>query len=80
MTDRVANLIEELAVARHARIGFALGLTFSLLVFLFFVGVPSTDRTPLIYLSLAVVLAVTSGALLTTLFVLFELRRVVNTR
>ena len=61
-----AALVEALEVPRNARRGFAFGLLFTVAVFVFFVVLPGTYRSPLFYVGLGFVLAVAVGGLATT--------------
>lgn len=50
--------MQALNVVRHAKIGAAVGVAFAVLVFVFFVVIPGSYRSPLWYLALGFVLAV----------------------
>jgi hypothetical protein len=65
-TSGKAALLEALDVPRNARRGFAFGFVVTLAVFVFFVVVPGTTRSPLYYVALAFVLAAGLGGLATT--------------
>ncbi|WP_049969162.1 DUF7536 family protein [Haladaptatus cibarius] len=74
----VANLIEALNLRRNAIIGFALSALFTVLVYAYrvmFIGeVRGQAGTPLSFLALAVVLALTLGALVTAALTLISVR------
>ncbi|WP_266079464.1 DUF7536 family protein [Haladaptatus caseinilyticus] len=74
-----ANLIEALNVRRNAMVGFALSIVFTVLVYFYrvvFIGeVPGQAGTPVAFLALGFVLAITLGALFTTLLTLLSARR-----
>lgn len=65
-----AAFLAALRVRRNATLGFALGTLFAVAVFVFFVALPGSRRSPLLYVALAFVLAVGVGLLLTTVFTL----------
>lgn len=65
-----AAFLEALHVERNAKLGFGLGVLFAAGVFVFFVAIPGSRRSPLLYVALAFVLAVGAGLLLTTVFTL----------
>jgi hypothetical protein len=65
-----ARLVEALHVQRNARFGFGLGVAFAVAVFVFFVAIPGSNRSPLLFVGLSFVLAVGVGLLLTLLFTL----------
>ncbi|GAA0222471.1 hypothetical protein ACFFQF_08245 [Haladaptatus pallidirubidus] len=75
----VANLIEALNVRRNAIIGFAMSALFTALVYAYrvvFIGeMQGQAGTPLSFLALAVVLALTLGALFTAVLTLFSARK-----
>ncbi|WP_458207425.1 DUF7536 family protein [Haladaptatus sp. NG-SE-30] len=74
-----ANLIRALKVRRNAIIGFTVSLLFTALVYVYRVvmigEVTGQAGTPVTYLALGFVLALTLGALLTTVLTLFSARR-----
>jgi len=70
-----AAFLRALDVERNAAAGFALGTLFAAAVFVLFVVVPGTRRSPVLYVALAFVLAVGTGLLLTTLFTLWSAYR-----
>ena len=59
-----------LNVPRNARFGFGLGVALAVAAFVFFVVVPGSQRSPVLYVALAFVLAVGVGLLLTLVFTL----------
>lgn len=59
-----------LDVRRNALAGFGLGGLFAGGVFVLFVGLPGSRRSPLLFVGLAAVLAVGTGLLLTVVFTL----------
>lgn len=71
----MANLIDALEVRRNAKRGFAAGILFAAAIFTFFVVVPGTYRSPLLYVGLAFVVAVTTGLLATTILTALTARR-----
>jgi len=62
--------MQALRVSRNARVGMAVGVAFTLVVFVFFVVIPGTFRSPLWYLGLAGVLALSVGGLVAFLLTL----------
>ncbi|SIR56990.1 hypothetical protein SAMN05421858_2874 [Haladaptatus litoreus] len=74
----VANLIEALNLRRNAIIGFALSALFTTLVYAYrvvFIGeVQGQAGTPVSFLALAVVLALTLGALITAVLTFVSAR------
>ncbi|WP_435155997.1 DUF7536 family protein [Haladaptatus sp. DFWS20] len=74
-----ANLIEALNVRRNAMIGFAISFVFTVLVYVYRVvligEVPGQAGTPVAFLALGFVLALTLGALFTTLLTLVSARQ-----
>ena len=63
-------MVEALEVRHNAKVGLTVGLLTAVAVYGFFVVIPaSTVRSQLYYVALAVVLALTVGALATTLLV-----------
>lgn len=64
-----AALVEALNVPTNAKRGFAFGIVFAIGVFAFFVAIPDTYRSPLLYLALAFVLAMAMGGLATAVLV-----------
>lgn len=60
-----AALVRALNVQRNAKIGFAFGVLVSIAVFVFFVVIPGTYRSVLLYVALSFVLAVSLGGLAT---------------
>jgi hypothetical protein len=52
-----------LRVSRNAKVGVAVGVAFALAVFVFFVVVPGTYRSPLWYVALGFVLAASTAGL-----------------
>jgi hypothetical protein len=65
-----ANFLRALKVERNAKAGFAIGVAFSLLVFVRFVLLPGREYPLALWLALAFVLAVGTGLLLTVVFTL----------
>ena len=65
-----AAFLQALHVERNAKLGFGIGVLFAIGVFVFFVAIPGSQRSPLLYVGLAFVLAVGTGLLLTTAFTL----------
>lgn len=64
-----AALVQALNVPTNAKRGFAFGLLFAVAVFAFFVAIPDTFRSPVLYLALAFVLAMAMGSLATAVLV-----------
>ena len=65
-----ARLIEALSVVRNAKIGFGVGVSLAAVMYVYRVAelggpVPATRGSPALFLMLAVVLAVSAGALVT---------------
>ena len=58
-----AAFMQALRVQRNAAVGLVVGLAFTLAVFVFFVVVPGTTRSPLYYVGLAAVLALSVAGL-----------------
>ncbi|MFB6146348.1 MAG: hypothetical protein ABEJ08_01510 [Halobacteriaceae archaeon] len=71
-------LLAALRVRRQALRGFSLAFLFGTAVFVFFVAVPGTYRSPAWYVLLAFVLIVASGLLLTTALVAVRAYRLVR--
>ncbi|MFB6165101.1 MAG: hypothetical protein ABEJ31_08070 [Haloarculaceae archaeon] len=67
--DGRAAVVRALRVRRNARRGFAFGAIVTAAVFVFFVVVPGTYRSPYLYVALAFVLATALGALSTAALV-----------
>jgi acid phosphatase family membrane protein YuiD len=66
-----AALVEALHVRQNLKRGVAAGVAFTAIVFLFFVVLaPSTVRSPVYYVALAFVLAMTSSGLAAALLVM----------
>ncbi|WP_302082162.1 DUF7536 family protein [Salinibaculum rarum] len=66
-----AALVEALHVRQNLKRGVAAGVAFTAVVFLFFVVLaPSTVRSPVYYVALAFVLAMTSSGLAAALLVM----------
>jgi len=61
--DGPAAFMQALRVARYAKVGAVVGVGFTLVVFVFFVVIPGTTRSPLWYLGLAGVLALSVAGL-----------------
>ena len=71
-----ARLVEALEVRRNAKQGFAAGLLFAVAVYVYFVAVPGTRVwSPVLYLGLAFVVAVTTGLLATAVLTALTARR-----
>lgn len=62
--------VRALRVRRNAKWGLAAGVAFAALVFAFFVAVPGTYRSPLWYVALAFVLALSTAGLVAFLLTL----------
>lgn len=60
-----AALIEALNVPTHAKRGFLAAAVLTVAVFVFFVVIPGAQRSPLLYATLAFVLFVSLGGLIT---------------
>jgi hypothetical protein len=74
-----ARLVEALEVRRNARRGFAAGLLFAVAVYIYFVAVPGTQVwSPVLYVALAFVVAVTTGLLATAVLTVLTARRLVG--
>ncbi|WP_227352991.1 DUF7536 family protein [Haladaptatus salinisoli] len=75
-----AKLIEALNVRRNAAIGFAVSIALTVLVYVYrvvIVGeVPGQAGTPVYYLALGFVLAISLGALLTAVLTFVSARRI----
>lgn len=71
MSERqgIANLAAVLDLRRQAIRGFGTGLALAVLVFVYFVAVPGAIRSPVYYVALGFVLAVSAGLLATVGFV-----------
>lgn len=67
-----------LDVRRQALRGFGLGVLLAAVVFAFFVAVPGSIRSPIFYVGLGFVLAVSTGLLATVGFVLVAAYRLVR--
>jgi uncharacterized membrane protein YccC len=65
-----AAFVEALNVSRNAKAGFGIGVVVAIAVFVFFVGIPGSRYSPVLYVALAFVLAVGIGLLLTLVFTL----------
>ena len=65
----IPALVAALDVVRHARRGFAVGAVVAVGLFVLFVVVPGADRSPALYVALAVVLATAVGLLVTAALV-----------
>jgi len=65
-----AAFVQALRVTRNAKVGMAVGVVFTLAVFVFFVVIPGTFRSPLWYVGLASVLALSVGGLVAFLLTL----------
>lgn len=75
----VGALVRALEVPRLAAWGFAIGLVLTVGTFGFFVVLPgAADRSPLLYLGLGFVLALSLGLLLTMVFVAGSAYRLVR--
>ncbi|MEF8853348.1 MAG: hypothetical protein V5A44_10200 [Haloarculaceae archaeon] len=61
--DGPAAFMQALRVPRNAKVGAAVGVGFTLVVFVLFVVVPGTTRSPLWYVGLAAVLALSVAGL-----------------
>lgn len=61
--DGPAAFMQALRVERNAKIGGVVGVAVTLAVFVFFVVIPGTLRSPLWYLGLAFVLALSTAGL-----------------
>lgn len=71
-----ARLVEALEVRRNAKRGFAVGVLFAVAVYVFFVAVPGTHTwSPLLYVALAFVVAVSTGLLVTAVLTALTARR-----
>lgn len=73
-----AAFLRALDVERNAKAGFALGVLFAALVFVWFVYVPDRRYPVVLWLMLAFVLAVGTGLLLTLAFTLGSAYRLVR--
>jgi hypothetical protein len=81
MTDpgaRDRSLVDAVGLRRHVRRGFAAGVLLAVALFALFVLDPGTSRPALLYLALAVVVAVTAGGLFTSLLVAVAVYRLVR--
>ena len=58
-----AAFMQALRVQRNAAVGLGVGLAFTLAVFVLFVVIPGTTRSPLYYVGLAAVLALSVAGL-----------------
>ncbi|MFB6087819.1 MAG: hypothetical protein ABEJ85_04800 [Haloarculaceae archaeon] len=67
--------MQALEVSRNAKRGLVAGVAFTLLVFVFFVVIPGTYRSPLWYVGLAFVLAISTAGLVTFLLVMVRAYR-----
>ena len=74
-----ANLIEALNVRRNAMVGFTVSVLFTVVVYFYrvvFIGnVPGQAGTPVAFLALGIVLALTLGAFFTALLTLVSARK-----
>ncbi|MDG5775652.1 hypothetical protein QA599_04290 [Haloarculaceae archaeon H-GB1-1] len=70
-----AAFLDALDLRRNARRGFAIGVLFAVAVYVFFVTIPGTYRSPLYYVALAFVLAVGVGGLATVGLVAIRAKR-----
>ena len=61
--DGPAAFMQALRVVRNAKVGAVVGVGFTLAVFVFFVVIPGTYRSPLWYVGLAAVLALSVAGL-----------------
>lgn len=77
--DGPAAFMQALAVPRNAKWGAAVGLAFTLAVFVFFVVIPGTYRSPLWYVGLAFVLAISTAGLVAFLLTLARAIRLSRT-
>jgi len=68
--DGPAAFMQALRVPRNATVGAAVGVAFTLVVFVFFVVIPGTMRSPLWYVGLAGVLALSVTGLVAFLLTL----------
>lgn len=68
--DGPTAFMQALRVPRNAKWGAGVGLAFTLLVFVFFVVIPGTYRSPLWYVSLGFVLALSVAGLVAFLLTL----------
>lgn len=68
--DGPAAFMQALRVGRNARVGAVVGAAFTALVFLVFVVLPGTYRSPLWYVGLAFVLALSTAGLVAVLLTL----------
>jgi hypothetical protein len=64
------RLVDALAVRKQAVRGFSAGVLLAAALFVLFVLVPGTDRSPLLYVGLGFVFAVSFGLLATVALVL----------
>ncbi|MFC6731423.1 MULTISPECIES: hypothetical protein [unclassified Haladaptatus] len=65
-----ANMVDALNVPQNARRGFAFGVLATVAIFVFFVILPGTFRSPFFYIALGFVLATSLGAFATVILVL----------
>lgn len=65
----MGELLGALKVRRNARFGFGFGALLAVALLVVFVYIPGSQRPPVLYLLLAVVIAFTSGLLVTTILV-----------
>ncbi|WP_336360610.1 DUF7536 family protein [Haladaptatus sp. ZSTT2] len=70
-----ANMVAALNVPQNARRGFGFALLATLAIFVFFVLLPGTFRSPLFYLALGFVLATSLGAFATVILTLVSAYR-----
>ncbi|MFB6152143.1 MAG: hypothetical protein ABEJ40_10090 [Haloarculaceae archaeon] len=72
--EGLTAFMQALDAPRHARTGAVVGVVFTAAVFVFFVVIPGTYRSPLWYVGLALVLATSTAGLVA--FVLSAVRAV----
>ncbi|WP_338726843.1 hypothetical protein [Haladaptatus sp. DJG-WS-42] len=70
-----ANMVAALNVPQNARRGFGFGLVATLALFVFFVLLPGTFRSPVLYVALGFVLATSLGAFATVILTLISAYR-----
>jgi len=70
-----AALVEALNVPTNLKRGFAFGFLFAAAVFVFFVVIPGTYRSPALYVALWFVLAMGMGGLATTVLLIVSAYR-----
>lgn len=69
------RLLEVLEVRRNAKRGFLVGTLLAAALFVFFVAIPGSIHSPVLFVGLAFVVAATSGALVTTVLVALRVRK-----